>query len=81
MQKMTLTSTEEGKKQDYSIFNHEKTTYEIAKIEKMSLPAIHTILNQRKKPDDKNVDIINSKKRKGEDFVIALPELVAFYEY
>lgn len=34
---MTLTSTEEGKKQDYSIFNHEKTTYEIAKIEKMSL--------------------------------------------
>lgn len=78
---MTLTSTEEGKKQDYSIFNHEKTTYEIAKIEKMSLHAIHTILNQRKKPDDKNVDIINSKKRKGEDFVITLPELVAFYEY
>ncbi len=41
----------------------------------MSLHAIHTILNQRKKPEDKNVDIINSKKRKGEDFVIALPEL------
>jgi hypothetical protein len=66
---------------DYSIFNHEKTTYEISKIEKISLHAIHTILNQRKKPDNKNVDIINSKKRKGEDFVIALLELVPFYEY
>ncbi len=78
---MTLTSLKKVRSRDYSIFNHEKTTYEIAKIEKISLHAIHTILNQRKKPDDKNVDIINSKKRKGEDFVIALPELVPFYEY
>ena len=39
---------------------------------------MHTILKQRKKPDDKNVDIINSKKRKGEDFVIGLLELVPF---
>jgi hypothetical protein len=39
----------------------------------MSLHAIHAIVNQRKKPDDKNIDIINSKEKKGEDFVIALP--------
>jgi predicted DNA-binding protein YlxM (UPF0122 family) len=62
-------------------FNQHKIYAEIAEIEKISLHAIHTILNQRKKPDDKNVDIINSKKRKGEDFVITLPELVPFYEY
>jgi hypothetical protein len=37
------------------------------------LYAIHAIVNQRKKPDDKNIDIINSKEKKGEDFVIGPP--------
>ena len=72
--------TNEKKRVVHLYFNQHKIYAEIAEIEKYHSCYTH-YLKSEEETRRKNVDIINSKKRKGEDFVIALPELVAFYEY